>query len=75
MIAVKMNVPFSRASVKQLPHWLEGDDPHTHNALDDARKQARAFSNVIEWRGVSFYDNLPSSSFTEFSGEAAHVRF
>lgn len=52
MIAVKTRVPIAQASVKHLPGWLMGTSPRTHNALDDARNQAQAFSNVIEWRGV-----------------------
>jgi hypothetical protein len=52
MIAVKTQVPIAQASVKHLPTWLMGSTPRTHNALDDARNQAQAFSNVIDWRGV-----------------------
>lgn len=50
MIAVKMNIPIARSGVKNLPHWLDGDTPRSHNALDDATNQAEVFSNVITWR-------------------------
>lgn len=49
--SVKSGMPLSEAGLGKVYDFLRGDQPHTHNALDDAREQAEIFANVFEWSG------------------------
>ena len=40
---------FDMSSKRHMPPELVPNQPHTHNALDDAREQAELFVNVLSW--------------------------
>jgi hypothetical protein len=40
---------FDLSSKQHMPPELMPTQPHTHNALDDAREQGELFANVLEW--------------------------
>lgn len=49
-IAVKFDRPVALSGRGNLPRWLESSLPHTHNALDDAREQAKIFGSLLASR-------------------------
>src|SRR5690606_8989497 len=50
-LAVKAGLPISGAGRAKLPKELLPEEPHTHNALDDALEQAEIFARVFTWDG------------------------
>jgi DNA polymerase III epsilon subunit-like protein len=46
----RTGVVLDRASLGDLPPALKPDRPHTHNALDDALRQAEIFQRLWPWR-------------------------
>jgi hypothetical protein len=40
---------FDRSSKAKMPGFLRPDEPHTHNALDDAIEQGELFANLMAW--------------------------
>jgi hypothetical protein len=49
MYAVRAGVPFDQTGLNDLPLALRGEQPHTHNALDDAVQQAEVFCKLFAW--------------------------
>lgn len=47
----KAHVPLDEAGRDDLPAELRAAQPHTHNALDDAREQAEIFNKLFLWEG------------------------
>lgn len=52
-LAVRFDRPVAKSGRKNVPAWLRSELPHTHNALDDAKEQARIFCNLMDWRGLT----------------------
>ena len=52
MYQQKARVPLEEAGRNDLPPELRATQPHTHNALDDAREQAEIFNKLFLWRGT-----------------------
>jgi DNA polymerase III epsilon subunit-like protein len=40
---------FDRSGKAAMPSFLRPEEPHTHNALDDAIEQGELFANLMEW--------------------------
>lgn len=40
---------FDRSGKAAMPDFLRPEEPHTHNALDDAVEQGALFANLMEW--------------------------
>jgi DNA polymerase III epsilon subunit-like protein len=40
---------FDRSGKRHMPQALLPEEPHTHNALDDAREQGELFANLLGW--------------------------
>jgi 3'-5' exoribonuclease Rv2179c-like domain len=51
MFQQKARVVSSAAGLSDLPTQLGSDRPHTHNALDDAQRQAEIFARLFRWDG------------------------
>jgi hypothetical protein len=51
MYQQKAHVPLEGAGRNDLPSELRASQPHTHNALDDAREQAEIFNKLFLWSG------------------------
>lgn len=51
LYAAKANAMVTRSTKRQMPPELLSDQPHTHNALDDAIEQAELFQNLTHWPG------------------------
>jgi hypothetical protein len=57
-----------------MPDFLRPENPHTHNALDDAVEQGELFANLLGWairRRVAL--NRPEVNDQEPSWLAAHI--
>ncbi|MBI5131197.1 MAG: exonuclease [Rhodopseudomonas palustris] len=52
-LAVKADLPISRAGRSRLTEALRTDRPHTHHAVDDAIEQAEIFANIFEWKRLN----------------------
>ena len=52
LYAAKAGVPVGSVG-KTMPQHLLSTRPHTHNALDDAIKQAKLLQNVMTWDGIT----------------------
>jgi hypothetical protein len=65
---------FDRSGKAAMPDFLRPDNPHTHNALDDAVEQGELFANLLGWairRRVAL--NRPEVNDQEPSWLAAHI--
>ncbi len=51
MFQQKARVVTAAAGLSDLPAELRSDRPHTHNALDDALRQAEIFARLFLWDG------------------------
>jgi hypothetical protein len=46
--AAVLHIPFKKINKRIMPkYWLTDDNPHTHNAVDDAREQGNLFFRMI----------------------------
>ncbi len=52
LYAAKGRATINDSTKRSMPRELFGDDPHTHNALDDAIEQGELFCNLFEWDGA-----------------------
>ena len=52
-ISVRFDRPVAMSGRRNFPQWMGSDIQHTHNARDDAMKQAEEFQSIREWRGPS----------------------
>jgi len=65
---------FDRSGKAAMPDFLRPENPHTHNALDDAVEQGELFANLLGWairRRVAL--NRPEVNDQEPSWLAAHI--
>jgi hypothetical protein len=51
MYQQKAGVTTSESGLRDLPDVLQPAQPHTHNALEDALRQAEIFARLFEWHG------------------------
>jgi hypothetical protein len=50
-LSVRFDRPIATSGRKNLPEWMGSDIPHSHDARDDARKQAEEFQTLRGWAG------------------------
>ena len=53
-ISVRFDRPIAQSGRKNFPEWMGSKVQHTHDARDDATKQAQDFQAIREWRGIAF---------------------
>ena len=64
---------FDRSGKGSMPQFLRPENPHTHNALDDAVEQGELFANLLGWAMRRRLDSTRRVDEGEPSWLAAHI--